>query len=50
MTHPVAPILTLARAVTLSTVAAGTQALANRSAAATAPTNVGRVYVQTAKG
>ncbi len=50
MTHPVTPILTLALAATLSTAAAGAQALPNQSAAATPPTNVARVYVQTAKG
>ena len=41
--------LTLALAATLSAAAAGAQALPNQSAAAT-PTNVARVYVQTAKG
>ena len=51
MTHPVTHILTLALAATLSTAAAGAQALPNQSAAATTtPTNVARVYVQTAKG
>ena len=34
----------------LSIVAAGAEALPNQSAAATTPTNVARVYVQTAKG
>jgi hypothetical protein len=51
MTHPVTRIFTLALAATLSTAAAGAQALPNQSAAATTtPTNVARVYVQTAKG
>jgi hypothetical protein len=51
MTYPVTHILTLALAATLSTAAAGAQALPNQSAAATTtPTNVARVYVQTAKG
>jgi hypothetical protein len=51
MTHPVTRILTLALAATLSMAAAGAQALPNQSAAAaTTPTNVARVYVQTAKG
>jgi hypothetical protein len=49
MTHSVAHILTLALAVTLSTAAAGAQALLNHwDAAATAPANVAHVYVQTA--
>jgi hypothetical protein len=48
MTHPVTRILTLALAATLSIGAAGAQA--NQSAAATTPTGVARVYVQTAKG
>ncbi len=47
MTHPVA--LTLALAATLLAAAAGAQSLPTQSAAAT-PTNVARVYVQTAKG
>ena len=51
MMHPVTHILTLALAAILSTAAAGAEALPNQSAAATtAPTNVARVYVQTAKG
>jgi hypothetical protein len=51
MTHPVTHLFTLALAVTLSIAAAGAQALPNQSAAATTtPTNVARVYVQTAKG
>jgi hypothetical protein len=51
MTHSVAHFLTLALAVTLSTAAAGAQALPNHSdAATTTPTNVARVYVQTATG
>ena len=41
--------LTLALAATLLAAAAGAQSLPNQSAAAT-PTNVARVYVQTAKG
>ena len=47
MTHPVT--LTLALAATLSAAVAGAQTLPDQSAAAT-PTNVARVYVQTAKG
>ncbi|MEA2541623.1 MAG: hypothetical protein QOH35_2989 [Acidobacteriaceae bacterium] len=51
MTYPVTHILTLALAATLSTAAAGAQALPNQSVpATTTPTNVARVYVQTAKG
>jgi hypothetical protein len=50
MTHPVTRILILALAATLSIAAAGAQALPNQSAAATTPTNVARVYVQTANG
>jgi hypothetical protein len=51
MTHPVAHILTLALAVSLSTAVAEAQGPPNQSAfATTAPSNVARVYVQTAKG
>ena len=50
MTHPVTTIRSLALAATLSIAAAGAEALPNQSAAATTPTNVARVYVQTAKG
>jgi hypothetical protein len=50
MTHPVTRILTLALAATLSTAAAGAQALPSQSAATGTSTNVARVYVQTAKG
>jgi hypothetical protein len=50
MTHLVAHILTLALAVTLSTAAAGAQALPSQWDAATTPTHVAHVYVQTATG
>jgi len=50
ITHPVTTIRSLALAATLSIAAAGAEALPNQSAAATTPTNVARVYVQTAKG
>jgi hypothetical protein len=50
MTYSVTHILNLALAVSLSTAAAGAQTLSNQSDAATTPTNVARVYVQTAGG
>src|SRR6478735_3253373 len=49
ITHSVTTIRSLALAATWSIAAAGAEALPNQSAAAT-PTNVARVYVQTAKG
>jgi hypothetical protein len=51
MAHPATRILTFAFAATLSIAGAGAQAVPNQSGtAATTPTNVARVYVQTAKG
>jgi hypothetical protein len=50
MTRPVASVLTLALAAVCATAAAGAQAISNQLAAATTPTNVARVYVQTAAG
>jgi hypothetical protein len=51
MTHPVMPILTLALAAIMSAAAGRAQDLPNQSASSTTtPTNVARVYVQTAKG